>query len=132
MKAGGWSQGNNAEPVNSGRCCDECNMGVVVPARLGALGGPQATDESEEDREHWLYLLHYNGYTRVVGEHDNWSVAHEMTGETGRLFAAAPELLAACKKVIAAFVGQKTFRPDLQADAINAVAAALAKIEGEE
>jgi len=34
--------GNNAEPVNSGRCCDECNYVVVCPARIsqppGALG----------------------------------------------------------------------------------------------
>ena len=28
----GW--GNNAEPVNAGRCCDECNDFVVVPARI--------------------------------------------------------------------------------------------------
>lgn len=26
--------GNNAEPVNSGRCCDECNDTVVLPERL--------------------------------------------------------------------------------------------------
>ena len=26
--------GNNAEPVNGGRCCDKCNMEVVIPARL--------------------------------------------------------------------------------------------------
>jgi hypothetical protein len=29
--------GNNAYPVNGGRCCDVCNMGVVVPARLNLL-----------------------------------------------------------------------------------------------
>jgi len=28
----GW--GNNAAPVNAGRCCDECNDFVVIPARL--------------------------------------------------------------------------------------------------
>lgn len=28
----GW--GNNAEPVNDGRCCDMCNSSVVVPARI--------------------------------------------------------------------------------------------------
>lgn len=28
--------GNNAEPVAAGRCCDACNMSVVVPARLEA------------------------------------------------------------------------------------------------
>jgi len=27
--------GNNAEPVNKGRCCDTCNKGVVIPIRLG-------------------------------------------------------------------------------------------------
>lgn len=26
--------GNNAEPVNSGRCCDDCNQAVVIPARI--------------------------------------------------------------------------------------------------
>jgi hypothetical protein len=30
--------GNNAQPVNSGRCCDECNWHVVLPARLTNLG----------------------------------------------------------------------------------------------
>jgi len=29
-----WEHGNNAEPVNSGRCCDDCNWKVVIPARL--------------------------------------------------------------------------------------------------
>lgn len=26
--------GNNAEPINHGKCCDECNATVVIPARL--------------------------------------------------------------------------------------------------
>ncbi len=26
--------GNNAEPVNSGRCCDDCNARVVLPTRI--------------------------------------------------------------------------------------------------
>lgn len=26
--------GNNAEPVNGGRCCNECNATVVLPARI--------------------------------------------------------------------------------------------------
>ena len=28
----GW--GNNAQPVNDGRCCDLCNSMHVIPARL--------------------------------------------------------------------------------------------------
>lgn len=27
--------GNNAYPVNEGRCCDQCNDSSVIPARLG-------------------------------------------------------------------------------------------------
>lgn len=26
--------GHNAEPVKSGRCCDVCNIKVVIPARI--------------------------------------------------------------------------------------------------
>lgn len=29
--------GNNAEPVKKGKCCDECNMTVVLPARIKNL-----------------------------------------------------------------------------------------------
>lgn len=29
--------GNNAEPVNDGRCCDRCNWTVVIPARLNMI-----------------------------------------------------------------------------------------------
>lgn len=29
-----YEGGNNAEPVSRGRCCDECNMIIVVPARI--------------------------------------------------------------------------------------------------
>jgi hypothetical protein len=25
--------GNNAEPVNDGRCCNRCNWAIVIPAR---------------------------------------------------------------------------------------------------
>lgn len=34
VKEGGWDSGNNAQPINDGRCCDDCNMNVVIPARL--------------------------------------------------------------------------------------------------
>ena len=44
---GNWTEGNNAEPVNSGRCCNECNMSVVVPARMGYVNSRPATDEYE-------------------------------------------------------------------------------------
>ncbi len=28
------SRGHNAQPVKEGRCCDDCNYTVVIPARL--------------------------------------------------------------------------------------------------
>ena len=33
-KITGWEEGNNAEPVNDGRCCDTCNLTVVIPRRI--------------------------------------------------------------------------------------------------
>ena len=33
----GWAEGNNAEPVNDGRCCDTCDFSVVIPARMEAI-----------------------------------------------------------------------------------------------
>lgn len=31
---GDWVHGNDAHPVADGRCCNECDMAVVVPARM--------------------------------------------------------------------------------------------------
>lgn len=30
----GWAGGNNAQPVNNGRCCSDCDAMVVIPARI--------------------------------------------------------------------------------------------------
>lgn len=37
----GWAQGNNAEPVKPGRCCNLCNGLYVIPARLRAMADGQ-------------------------------------------------------------------------------------------
>jgi len=29
-----WDGTNNASPINDGRCCNECNITVVIPARI--------------------------------------------------------------------------------------------------
>ena len=39
--------GNNARPVNNGRCCDDCNDAHVIPARVRACGG------GGDQRERW-------------------------------------------------------------------------------
>jgi hypothetical protein len=34
---GGWSRGYNAEPINSGCCCAECDSTVVMQARIARM-----------------------------------------------------------------------------------------------
>jgi hypothetical protein len=31
---GTWIWGNNAEPINDGRCCDFCDDMIVIPERI--------------------------------------------------------------------------------------------------
>ena len=33
----GWDEGNNAEPLNSGRCCDDCDEDYVIPKRISIV-----------------------------------------------------------------------------------------------
>jgi hypothetical protein len=37
-KIGSWDQGNNAQPLKEGRCCDNCNMTRVLPERMRKMG----------------------------------------------------------------------------------------------
>ncbi|WP_299996577.1 hypothetical protein [uncultured Clostridium sp.] len=34
-----YGYGNNAQPINNGRCCNECNNNVVLPKRLENIFG---------------------------------------------------------------------------------------------
>ena len=34
----GWEGGCNAQPINNGTCCYDCDMKVVLPARLAQYG----------------------------------------------------------------------------------------------
>lgn len=34
---GSWTEGNSAEPVNYGRCCNACDNNVVIPSRLSLM-----------------------------------------------------------------------------------------------
>ena len=43
--------GNNAEPVKSGLCCDECNIKEVIPARLKQLKGEDLTEAKKDDEK---------------------------------------------------------------------------------
>lgn len=41
--------GNNAEPVANGKCCDDCNIDVVIPARLNASKNNRIIEEDKEE-----------------------------------------------------------------------------------
>lgn len=45
----GW--GNNAEPVNSGRCCDKCNTEKVIPARLALFFADKESQEQSQKKQ---------------------------------------------------------------------------------
>ena len=32
-----WTEGNNAQPVGEGRCCNKCNNDIVLPMRYAEL-----------------------------------------------------------------------------------------------
>lgn len=34
----GWEGGCNAQPINNGTCCYQCDINVVLPARLSEYG----------------------------------------------------------------------------------------------
>jgi len=42
--------GNNAWPVNDGRCCDWCNATVVIPARLTNLAQGELPEGEEPQK----------------------------------------------------------------------------------
>ena len=42
-----WTQGHNAEPVRSGRCCDDCNFCVVIPVRINGIVIRTPEDDSK-------------------------------------------------------------------------------------
>ena len=51
VQANGWHLGHNAEPVEIGRCCTDCNQTLVIPARIEEMivsrrrSGEGQTDE---------------------------------------------------------------------------------------
>jgi hypothetical protein len=45
---GDWAYGHNAEPVNDGRCCSQCNAVVVVPARMNLISSTRRKQEAGE------------------------------------------------------------------------------------
>jgi hypothetical protein len=47
-----YGMGNNAQPLNNGRCCDECNALVVVPVRIRRMfAGKNPREVSHAERD---------------------------------------------------------------------------------
>ena len=59
----------------------------------------------DEDGDLWVYIApHHTGYWKFVDADDNWvdrGMALQVTGDAASLFEAAPEMLAALKRVVA-------------------------------
>ena len=47
----GWSEGNNAQPINDGRCCDNCDATVVIPKRIERviMNNPRYSEQKKQD-----------------------------------------------------------------------------------
>ena len=43
--------GNNAQPVKDGKCCDKCNLEVVIPARIKKMGIKEEVEDLDVDTE---------------------------------------------------------------------------------
>ena len=41
--------GNNAQPVKDGKCCDKCNLEVVIPARIKKMGIKEEVEDLDAD-----------------------------------------------------------------------------------
>lgn len=54
--------GNNASPVNDGRCCDKCDKEVVIPRRLADLNKKEPADIKQKTRAflNEFYKIKYN------------------------------------------------------------------------
>tara|TARA_R110000824_G_scaffold196246_6_gene379434 strand:+ start:2522 stop:2791 length:270 start_codon:yes stop_codon:yes gene_type:complete len=46
-----WDGGENAQPVKDGRCCETCNWGVVIPARMANMQRSRETAQEEAERK---------------------------------------------------------------------------------
>lgn len=76
----GWSRGNNARPINDGRCCDDCNMNVEIATHV----------ESESGGEQMIFkpTVHLNGTSRDALL-ESYCEAINALHEAGRKLAAA-------------------------------------------
>ena len=58
---GTWTIGNNAEPVNTGRCCADCDNNVVIPARITMLRSKVSNETYTE-----MLRQQFEGLRRVL------------------------------------------------------------------
>ena len=72
--------GNNAEPINNGRCCDYCNAMIVIPRRI-----QEHQNKIEENKKLKLEPTNHSYYcecweTKRTSEYDNWKQFKEDEG----------------------------------------------------
>jgi hypothetical protein len=139
---GDWTHGNNAEPVNDGRCCDECNALVVIPARLTQMRRriPPVVAKTHTPGPWVIHAWGDASFEVLAGDSCVCNVPygdddgagddrHDVIELNARLIAAAPELLAALKKWMERY-SRDTDRLEFYKDVIAITRDAIAKAEG--
>lgn len=43
-----WTEGNDARPVGDGRCCNKCNLNIVLPMRYDEIILKEMEDKNEQ------------------------------------------------------------------------------------
>jgi hypothetical protein len=77
LPQGSWTQGNNAEPINSGRCCKHCDDTVVIPARLHRIA-------QDERRSNIASAAKAVGANSIYNEQIEGDLARKLDDDIGR------------------------------------------------
>lgn len=64
---------NNAEPIKSGQCCNECNMNIVVPNRIKQMNVLKAAAIAQATFEKGM--MEMNGYEVVTTLYQDFTIA---------------------------------------------------------
>lgn len=80
--------GHNEEPINNGRCCDQCNYNAVLSVRISKLGMTITRQAKVGDKIRIIEMVdepNYNGREGVVEHIDSIGQLHGTWGGCGIL-----------------------------------------------
>jgi len=84
-----WNGGNNALPVYAGRCCDNCDTNVVIPARMKYMLGMKTLQNNPN--ESFAVVLEPNGKISLYkGKNKNEFLLEELQAMVDGLIEVYP------------------------------------------